>query len=119
MDIGGIKTKIQQVLDAAEQLYAKMNEVVEQLTELTERLEATDQRLMAVERRVAEQRALVEALAEREGIDADAVLAEADLPAEPPETAADPDGSGTATETDVESGDSAAGSGRAGDSASD
>jgi len=104
MDIGGIKTKLQQMLDAAEQLYAKMNEVVEQLTELKERLEATDERLISVERRVAEQRAIVEALARQEGVDVEAVLSEADLP---------PEASGTGDGADHSvDGEAAGGSGR-------
>lgn len=103
MDIGGTKQKIQKMIDAAEQLYAKMNEVVEQLTELKQRVEATGERLEAVERDVAEQRAILEALAEREGIDVEEALAAAELP--------DPgdDGAGDAAGTSDAAGDAGEG----------
>jgi hypothetical protein len=97
MGLGGTAKKIQKVADAAEKLYAKMNEIIGELKDLREEVEDTSQQVDRVERDVAEQRALVEVLADRRGIDIDEVLAEADLPP-------DPDAEESAGETiDVES----------------
>ncbi|MFC7133672.1 MULTISPECIES: DUF5798 family protein [Salinibaculum] len=104
MGLGGTAKKLQKVIDAAEQLYSKMNEVIERLTKLERDVEHTSTQVDHLERDVAEQRALVEALAEQQGIDVDDVLEQADLPPEP--TAADdageqPDGDADGTTVDV------------------
>ncbi len=88
MGLGGTAKKLQKITDAAEKLYAKMNEIIGELKALQTEVEDTSRQVDRVEREMAEQRALVEALADQQGIDTEAVLDEADLPPEP-ESAAD------------------------------
>ncbi len=84
MGLGGTAKKLQKVVDAAEQLYSKMNEIIGELKDLQNEVEATSTQVDRMERELAEQRALVDALAEQEGIDTDAVLDGVSYP-EPPE----------------------------------
>jgi septal ring factor EnvC (AmiA/AmiB activator) len=88
MGLGGTAKKLQKVVDAAEQLYSKMNEVIGEIGDLREQLEATSEQVDRMERELAEQRALVEALAEQEGVDAEAALDGITYP-EPPAVATD------------------------------
>jgi len=83
MGLGGTAKKLQKVANAAEELYAKMNEVIGQLKDLQREVERTSSQVDDIEYEVAEQRAILEALAEKEGVDVEAVLADATLPPEP------------------------------------
>jgi DNA anti-recombination protein RmuC len=80
MGLGSTAKKLQKVIDAAEQLYAKMNEVIQRLTTLEEEVETTSRQVDVLERELAEQRALLDAVARTEGIDVEETLAAADLP---------------------------------------
>ncbi|MEF8785023.1 MAG: DUF5798 family protein [Haloarculaceae archaeon] len=102
MGLGGTAKKLQTVMDSAEKLYAKMNEIIGELKDLQQEVEDTSGQVDHLERDLAEQRALVEALAAKEGIDIEAVLEDADLPPEPAEEAAEESVSDeTAAGTDV------------------
>ena len=79
MGLGGTAKKLQKVMDAAEQLYSKMNEVVSELKEVQSDVEATSEQVDRIERDLAEQRALLEAVAIQQGLDAESVIAEADV----------------------------------------
>jgi predicted nuclease with TOPRIM domain len=94
MGLGGTAKKLQKVIDAAEQLYSKMNEVIDRLNGLEEEVEHTSSQVDQLEHDVAKQHALLEALAEQEGVDVESVLADADLPPDP----AAGDGDGTEVE---------------------
>ena len=74
MGLGGTAKKIQQMVDMAEKLYERLNEVREQLTALRATVEETGSRVEVLERENARQRALLTALAEEEGVDVEAVL---------------------------------------------
>jgi len=76
MGFGSTAKKLQKVADIADDLYTKLNEQREQLQELRSTVESTSDRVDAIDREQAEQRALLEALAEEQGLDTDAVLAE-------------------------------------------
>jgi len=89
MGLGSTAKKLQKVIDAAEQLYAKMNEVIQRLTKLEEEVETTSRQTDELERELAEQRALLEAVAEAEGIDVEETIAAADLPEPPADGAED------------------------------
>ena len=67
-------------------------------TKLEREVEHTSTQVDRLERDVAEQRALVEALAEQEGLDVEDVLERADLPPEP--TTGDESGDSTDTDSD-------------------
>jgi predicted nuclease with TOPRIM domain len=105
MGLGGTAKKLQKVMDAAEQLYSKMNEVIERLKSLESEVEHTSTQVDHLERDVAEQRALLDALAEQEGLDVAQILEDADLPPEPDEAedegAADADGTSEGTTVEV------------------
>jgi archaellum component FlaC len=80
MGLGSTAKKIQRVADVADEVYTKVNELKTQLQDLRQTVEATSDRVDDVDRELAEQRAIVEALADQQGIDTAAVLEDADLP---------------------------------------
>jgi len=80
MGLGGTAKKLQKVMDAAEQLYSKMNEVVSELKEVQSDVEATSEQVDRIERDLAEQRALLEAMAAQQDLDIESTLAEAEIP---------------------------------------
>lgn len=77
MGLGSTTKKLQKVADIADDLYTKLNEQREQLQELRSTVEETSDRVEAIDREQTEQRALLEALAEEQGLDTDAILTEA------------------------------------------
>ena len=83
MDIAGTKRKIQRLMKVAEESYKKISELLERMERLQTDLETTSQQVDGIEYELAEQRVLLEALAEDEGIDVETLLAEADLPPAP------------------------------------
>lgn len=76
MGLGSTAKKLQQIADMAEDVYARLNQLREQVNETRKTVDETKARVDDMDRELAEQRALVEALAEREGIDVDAVTAD-------------------------------------------
>lgn len=80
MGLGGTAKKLQKVMDAAEQLYSKMNEVITELKEVQSEVETTSEQVDRIERDLAEQRALLEAVAEQQGVDVGAVVDSVELP---------------------------------------
>ena len=97
MGLGGTAKKLQKVTNAAEELYTKMNEVIGQLKDLQREVERTSEQVDHIEYDVAEQRAILEAIADAQDVDVEAVLDAADLPAEPgTESAADNEGESAA-----------------------
>jgi DNA-binding transcriptional regulator GbsR (MarR family) len=93
MDIAGTKQKIQRVVKVAEETYKKINQVIEQVEQLQEDLEQTSQQVDYIEREQADQRALLEALAEEQGLDVEAILDDVEYPERLQET--DDDGDST------------------------
>lgn len=87
MGFGSTAKKIQTVADIAEKLYAKVNEIRERVVSMQEAVAGTERRVERLEREVAEQRAILEALADAEGVDVAATVEDLDLDAavgEPP-----------------------------------
>ncbi|WP_436902563.1 DUF5798 family protein [Halovenus halobia] len=80
MDIAGTKQKIQRVVKVGEETYKKINQVIEQVEQLQEDLQKTSQQVDHIEREQAEQRALLKALAEEQGLDVDAILDDVEYP---------------------------------------
>jgi uncharacterized coiled-coil protein SlyX len=76
MGLGSATKKIQKVADMGEELYSRINELREQIAEMRETVTETNRRVAAVENKVDGQAAVLEALAEKEGIDTDALLTE-------------------------------------------
>lgn len=71
--LGNAGKKLATVVDLAEELYDRMVELREEVGELRETTRETRDRVAAVEDELAGQRAVLEALAEAEGIDVDAI----------------------------------------------
>jgi len=94
MGLGSTAKKLQTVADKAEQLYAQLQDVRERMTELEASAQDTSERVQAIERELDEQRALLTAIAEEQGIDPDRVLADAAI--EDVDAAGDADGTGGA-----------------------
>jgi len=102
MDLGNTAKKLQRATKVAEESYKKMNELLERIQRLQEDLETTSRQVDRIERDVAEQRALLEALAEAQEVDTEAVLERAELPPTPEE--ADPESAEAATSRPSDSG---------------
>ena len=79
MGLGSTAKKLQTVADMAEKLYAKVNEIREQVESVQDSVETTETRVEALERESVRQRAVIEALAEQQGVDVDAVVDGLDL----------------------------------------
>ena len=79
MGLGGTARKLQKVTDMAEDVYTRLNDLRDQIVEMRETTQETSDRGDRLERETAEVRALVEALAEKEGIDVERVTAEAHI----------------------------------------
>ena len=79
MGLGGTAKKLQKVTDMAEDVYTRLNDLRDQIVEMRETTQETSDRVDRLERETAEVRALVEALAEKEGIDVERVTAEAHI----------------------------------------
>lgn len=77
MGFGSTAKKLQKVTEMADKLYERFEEVREQVKDLTDSVEETNERVATLEGELAEQRALVERLADAQGVDVEAVVAEA------------------------------------------
>ncbi|GAB6860202.1 hypothetical protein JCM17092_02910 [Haloplanus litoreus] len=60
----------------AEDVYTRLNQLKEQIAEMRETVTETRDRVDDLDHELAEQRAILDALAEREGIDVEAITAE-------------------------------------------
>lgn len=85
MGLGGTAKKLQRIANMAEEMYARVNDLREQLNGLGQTVEQTNTSVEQLRREHAETRALVERLAEKEGIDVDDVLTNANVPKPPSE----------------------------------
>jgi DNA anti-recombination protein RmuC len=95
MGLGGTAKKLQKVSEMADDIYSRMNELRERVERTGEAVEETNERVAELERQLDDQRALLTALAHEQGVDVDAVLAEAAIEEAEPERdeRADDDGS--------------------------
>lgn len=76
--LGGAGQKISTMVELAEDLYEKVNELRQRVESVSDTVEETGERVEAIEGELAEQRALIEALAEAQGVDVDAATAPLD-----------------------------------------
>jgi septal ring factor EnvC (AmiA/AmiB activator) len=96
MGLGSATKKIQQVADMAEKLYERLDQLRTQVNEVSESVAATRETVDRLEHTVERQGAVLEALAEQEGVDVDRLYAEAAIDeAEPEADEATPTGDGT------------------------
>ncbi|WP_255196812.1 DUF5798 family protein [Halorarius litoreus] len=75
--LGDTAKKIQTVADKAEKTYKRLEELREQVNQTRDTVNDTNERVAQLETEMAEQRALIEALATELGVDVDSVLATA------------------------------------------
>ena len=99
MGLGSTTKKIQMMADKAEQLYAQLNEVKKQLEDLRMKLDTTHNTVSELDVKHQQNRAILEALAEEQGIDVEQVITDASIEdaeeagaADADEPAAAPDG---------------------------
>lgn len=76
MGLGSTAKTLQRVADMAEDVYTRLNDVREQLKEMRSTVQTTNERVGQLESEIAEQRAIIEALAEQQGVDVDSVTAD-------------------------------------------
>ncbi|WP_144901000.1 DUF5798 family protein [Halobellus captivus] len=79
MGLGGTAKKLQKVTEMAEDVYTRLNDLRDQVVEMRETTQETSDRVDRLERETAEMRALLEAVAENEGIDVESVTADAHI----------------------------------------
>lgn len=79
MGLGSTAKKVQRLSDLAEKLYEQVNEVLDRLSELHDRVEKAGEDVEAVRSEQREQRAILEALADEQGVDVETVLADVDI----------------------------------------
>jgi DNA anti-recombination protein RmuC len=96
MGLGSTAKKLQKVADIADDLYTKVTELKTQLQSLQGTVDETNDGVADIERELIEQRALLAAIAEQQGIDTEQVLTEAVI--EDAEAATDDDGGGVETD---------------------
>lgn len=77
MGFGSTAKKLQKVTEMADKLYERFERLREQVNDLTATVEETNDRVADLETELAEQRALVEALAEQQGVDVESAVGEA------------------------------------------
>lgn len=76
MGFGSTAKTLQRVADMGEELYSRLNEVRAQLKQLRDTVEETNDHVASLESEINEQRAIIEAMAEQQGIDTESITAE-------------------------------------------
>lgn len=79
MGLGSTARTLQRVADMAEDVYSRLNDVREQLKEMRSTVQTTNDRVAELETELAEQRTIVEAIAENAGIDVESAIADAHI----------------------------------------
>lgn len=77
--LGSTAQKLQTVAEKAEKVYERMNKLREEVEETQQTVDETKERVGTVEDELAEQRAVLDAIADQHDIDVDAVAAEAHI----------------------------------------
>ncbi|ELZ35691.1 DUF5798 family protein [Halorubrum tebenquichense] len=90
MGFGDTAKKIQTLADRAERTYKKISELRDEVDETQETVLDTSERVKTLENEMAEQRAVLDAVAEEVGVDLERVSTEAHI-TDAEETAADGD----------------------------
>lgn len=80
MGFGSTAKKLQKVADIADQLFKRINAMRSEIQDLQGAVEGAETDAAELRRELAETRALVEAVAEAEGVDTEAALADVEYP---------------------------------------
>ncbi|MFP4589983.1 MAG: DUF5798 family protein [Halobacteriales archaeon] len=73
MGLGSTAKRVQRLSEVAEELYGKLSEVLDRVRDIEGAIEETNDRVTAIEARLDRQERLLEALAEANGVDVEAV----------------------------------------------
>ncbi|MFW6384953.1 MAG: DUF5798 family protein [Halodesulfurarchaeum sp.] len=68
MGLGGTAKKLQKVVDVADELYARINDLREEMATIRDRIDSTNEQVDQLEGELAEQRVLLERIAEANGV---------------------------------------------------
>jgi uncharacterized coiled-coil DUF342 family protein len=96
MGLGTTAKKLQTVAERAEKVYHRMNELREEVRETQQTVNETKSAVESLEDELREQRAVIDAIAEEQGIDAEAIAAETHI------VEAEDDGTAAPTEEGAE-----------------
>ncbi|MFC6769202.1 DUF5798 family protein [Natrinema soli] len=111
MGLGSTAKKIQGISDRAEAMYKQVQKLQQRITGLEEEMDETHDTVARMDHQLTEQRALLLAIAEEQGLDGEEILAEAAIDeaeleepadAENAETAENSDGSATSSNATTE-----------------
>ncbi|GGM72373.1 uncharacterized protein involved in exopolysaccharide biosynthesis [Halarchaeum rubridurum] len=86
MGLTSTANTVSKLSDLAEKLYKRVEAIRKQVEKMSETVGDTNERVARLEDELAEQRALVEALAAENGVDVEATLADLDDPGADAET---------------------------------
>ncbi|MEZ3114538.1 DUF5798 family protein [Halobaculum sp. MBLA0147] len=89
MGLGSTAKKLQKVADIAEKLFKRINQMRKEIQQLQGAVDSAETDTAELRRELAETRAIVEALADEEGVDTEAVLADLEYPEPEGRTVAD------------------------------
>lgn len=73
MGLGGTAKKVQRMVDLAEKLHARIMDIKERVEGTQETVDETADRVDAIESELGEQREILEAIAESQGVDLDEI----------------------------------------------
>ncbi|MFC3478717.1 DUF5798 family protein [Halobacterium litoreum] len=79
MGFGSTAKKLQKVTDYAEKLYERFEKLREEVEEVEQTVEDTNATVADLERELAEQRAILDELAEERGVDVEEAVASVDV----------------------------------------
>lgn len=115
MGLGSTAKKIQTLADTAEKLYKQIQDLQQRIVSLEEAVDNTHDTVTTLDHQVTEQRALLKAIADEQGLDADQILADAAIDeAEAGDEAEDAtDAEGASDSTDAEAATADGGTGGA------
>ena len=104
MGLGSTAKKIQMVSDRAEQMYKQVQELQERIFHLEEEVDDTHDTVRRLDHQLTEQRALLIEMAEGQGLDAEAILADAAIDEAEEADAAESEGESDASGDGVDEG---------------
>lgn len=79
MGLGSTAKKLQNLVDTAEDLYKRMNDLRDRLVRMETTVDETHERVDAIEREVVEIRVAIDAIADDQGIDVDRLVDDTDI----------------------------------------
>jgi chromosome segregation ATPase len=82
MGLGSTAAKLKKLVSMVEQVFEQMKELRDRVQELDETIDAMDERVARIDARSKREEAILSALAEKQGIDAESLLEDQPAPTE-------------------------------------